>query len=210
MQQALSQQMNPHFIFNSLNSIQYYILKNDKTTSNRYLAKFSRLMRMILNNSQHQQITIQEELEALSIYIELESLRFKDKFEYTIIVDEKLDTSIYKIPPLLLQPYIENAIWHGLMHKEEGQGVLTIELKMKENIILCTITDNGVGRDKAAEIKSKKTHTYASHGTKITGNRLKLISTLNNIQMQINYIDLKDDKGKVTGTKVEITIPLIK
>jgi len=210
MQQALSQQMNPHFIFNSLNSIQYYILKNDKTTSNRYLAKFSRLMRIILNNSQHQLITIQEELEALGLYIELESLRFKEKFEYNITIDPNLETNIYKIPPLLLQPYVENSIWHGLMHKEEGEGKLEIELKIIENKIHCTITDNGVGREKAAEIKSKKTRTYESHGTKITGNRLKLISTLNNIDMQINYIDLKDEQGKATGTRVEINIPLIK
>jgi len=209
MQQALRKQMNPHFIFNSLNSIQYYILKNDKLASNKYLAKFARLMRIILNNSQHQQISIQEELDALNLYIELESLRFKEKFEYSITVDEKLDTNLYKIPPLLIQPYVENAIWHGLMHKD-GSGILSVDLWLKDGIITCTITDNGIGREKAAEIKKKKTKTYESHGTKITGDRLKLINTLNNTEMKINYIDLKDESGNALGTKVEIAIPLIK
>ncbi len=209
MQQALGQQMNPHFIFNSLNSIQYYILKNDRTSSNKYLSKFASLMRIILDNSQHQLIPLKDELNALNLYIELEAMRFKEKFEYTITVDEKLDTDLYKIPPLLIQPYVENAIWHGLMHKEEN-GILSVDLRLKENIIVCTITDNGIGREKAAEIKSKKTQTHESRGTKITGDRLKLINTLNNIQMLINYIDLKDDSGNAAGTKVEITIPLIK
>lgn len=209
MQQALRKQMNPHFIFNSLNSIQFYILKNDKLASNKYLAKFALLMRIVLNNSQHQQISIQEELDALNLYVELESLRFKEKFEYSIIVDEKLDTSQYKIPPLLIQPYIENAIWHGLMHKE-GKGALLVDLKLNDNMISCTITDNGIGREKASEIKSKKSKTYKSLGTNITGDRLKLINTLNNTEMKINYIDLKDESGYAIGTKVEITIPLIK
>jgi len=209
MQQALRKQMNPHFIFNSLNSIQYYILKNDKLESNKYLAKFARLMRIILNNSQQQQISIQEELDALRLYIELESLRFKEKFEYSITVDEKLDTNQYKIPPLLIQPYVENAIWHGLMHKD-GNGILSVDLCLNDSIITCTITDNGIGREKAAEIKKKKTKTYESHGTKITGDRLKLINTLNNTEMKINYFDLKDESGNAIGTKVEITIPLIK
>jgi two-component sensor histidine kinase len=209
MQQALSQQMNPHFIFNSLNSIQYYILKNDRTSSNKYLSKFASLMRIILDNSQHQLITLQEELNALNLYIELEAMRFKEKFMHSITVDDKIDTNSNKIPPLLLQPYVENAIWHGLMHKEEN-GILSVDLRSKDNVIVCTITDNGVGREKAAEIKSKKSVTHESRGTKITGDRLKLLSTLNNIQMQINYIDLKDESGNATGTKVEITIPIIK
>jgi ligand-binding sensor domain-containing protein len=209
MQQALSKQMNPHFIFNSLNSIQYYILKNDRASSNKYLAKFARLMRIILDNSQQQLITLQEELNALNLYVELEAMRFKEKFSYTITIDEKLDTSSFKIPPLLIQPYVENAIWHGLMHKERN-GILAIDLSLNDNAIKCTITDNGIGREKAGEIKSKKTQTYKSHGTKITGDRLNLINTLNNMQMQINYFDLKDGSGNAIGTKVDITIPLIK
>lgn len=209
MQQALRKQMNPHFIFNSLNSIQYYILKNDKLASNKYLAKFARLMRIILNNSQQQQISIQEELDALKLYIELESLRFKEKFEYSITIDEKLDITQYKIPPLLIQPYVENAIWHGLMHKE-GNGLLNVDLRIDDSIIKCTITDNGVGRVKAAEIKSKKTKTYESHGTKITGDRLKLINALNNTEMKIIYFDLKDKSGNAIGTTVEIAVPAMK
>jgi len=208
MQQALSQQMNPHFIFNSLNSIQYYILQNDRLASNKYLSKFASLMRIILDNSQHQLIPLKDELNALNLYIELEAMRFKEKFQFSITVDEKLDTSINKIPPLLIQPYVENAIWHGLMHKEDN-GILEVGLRLKDNVIICTITDNGIGREKAAEIKNKKIQTYKSRGTKITGDRLNLINTLNNMKMQINYFDLKDNSGNASGTKVEITIPLI-
>ncbi len=209
MQKALRKQMNPHFIFNSLNSIQYYILQNDKLSSNKYLAKFARLMRIVLDNSHHQLITLQEELDALNLYIEIESLRFKDKFEYSIVVDENLNINEYKILPLLIQPYVENAIWHGLMHKE-GTGILTVDLQLKENIIICTISDNGIGREKAFEIKNKKNQSYESHGTKITSDRLKLINTLNNTELKISYFDLKDESGNAIGTKVEIAIPQIK
>jgi ligand-binding sensor domain-containing protein/anti-sigma regulatory factor (Ser/Thr protein kinase) len=208
MQQALSKQMNPHFIFNSLNSIQYYILNNDKFSSNKYLTKFANLMRLILDNSQQQTIPIKDELSALSLYIELESLRFEDKFEFSIVVDEKIDTSHYRIPPLLIQPYVENAIWHGLMHKE-GKGLLKIEMELDENIIVCTIEDNGIGREKANEIRKSQNRKYVSKGTNITGDRLRLINTLNNIKMDVHYFDLHDTDGKACGTKVIISFPLI-
>jgi ligand-binding sensor domain-containing protein/anti-sigma regulatory factor (Ser/Thr protein kinase) len=208
MQQALSKQMNPHFIFNSLNSIQYYILKNDKISSNKYLTKFANLMRIILDNSQHQTIPIKDELSALSLYIELESLRFEDKFEYSIVVDEKIDTTYFCIPPLLIQPYVENAIWHGLMHKVD-KGILKIEMQLDEKIIVCTIEDNGIGRDKANEIRKSQNRKYESKGTNITGDRLRLINTLNNIKMDVHYFDLHDTDGKPCGTKVMISFPLI-
>lgn len=207
-QQALSQQMNPHFIFNTLNSIQYYIISNEPISSTRYLAKFSKLMRIILNNSQYETIPIQHELEALDLYLELEALRLKNNIEYDIIVDEKIDTSIYRIFPLLLQPYVENAIWHGLNNKD-GDRYLKIEIKANHDFIICTIEDNGIGREKAMEIKNQKKSTHKSHGTEITNKRMDVINKLYHRNFKVGIIDLKDNMGQACGTKVIIHIPFI-
>lgn len=206
-QQALAAQMNPHFIFNSLNSIQNYILKSDKISSNTYLSKFASLMRMTLNNSQFSFITIEEEINALTTYIELEALRFKDKINYEINIDPNINVSSWKIPPLLLQPYVENAIWHGLMHKEES-GILRINLSHIEDKIECIIEDNGIGRKKAAEIKAKKTKTYRSFGTDITKKRLELINNMTSMQLEVKYIDLFENSTPI-GTKLILEFPII-
>ncbi len=212
MQKALSQQMNPHFIFNSLNSIQSYILQNDKRTSNKYLTKFANLMRITLENSQHHTIPIQNELQALNLYLELEALRFKEKFDFTISVDKNIDTLSYKIPTLLIQPYVENAIWHGIMNKET-KGKIKIELKLENNTdfygIVCYIGDNGIGREKAMEIKKKKNQSHQSLGTKIQETRLNLINSLYGSNMNIKYTDLKDENGNAQGTKVELRVPVM-
>ncbi|MFH1321981.1 MAG: tetratricopeptide repeat protein [Bacteroidota bacterium] len=208
MQKVLTQQMNPHFIFNTLNSIQYYILQNDKKSSTKYLTMFAKLMRITLDNSQHHTIPIKDELNALNLYLELETLRFEKKFDYVIKVDKNSDLLNYKIPTLLIQPYVENAIWHGLMHKQE-KGKVTVELNLKDNNIICCIEDNGIGREKAKEIKNKKTHTHKSLGTKITETRLNLINSLYGSNMNIKYIDLKDEMGIAKGTKVEICVPVM-
>ena len=206
MQKALSQQMNPHFIFNTLNSIQYYILQNDNLSSNKYLTKFARLMRLTLDNSQNNTIPVKDEIAALNLYLELESLRFEGKFEYKINVDSEIED--YQIPTLLIQPFVENAIWHGLMHKE-GNGFIEVNLKLINNQIFCTIEDNGVGRKKAKEIKANKSITHKSLGSKITENRLKLINSLFGSQMKIQYIDLENELGNSDGTRVEIVISVI-
>ncbi|MDD5570216.1 MAG: two-component regulator propeller domain-containing protein [Bacteroidales bacterium] len=212
MLQALGKQMNPHFIFNSLNSINTFILKNERFESSKYITKFASLMRLILNNSQHELVPLQDELQALEIYVELEAVRFKEKFDYKINVDERIDAEHFKIPPLLIQPYVENAIWHGLMHKSSA-GSLLIEFKYEEKnhnrIVKCIIEDNGVGRGKAMEIKQeKKGGKNESLGTAITGKRLSILNSLNNMEMKLIYTDLKNEDGTACGTRVELLIPI--
>jgi LytS/YehU family sensor histidine kinase len=208
-QTNLRQQMNPHFIFNTLNSIQYYVFQNDKIASNNYMTKFASLIRKTLENSRHTEISIKEELDALHLYLELEELRFKEKFDWTIRVDEEIDTLAYKIPTMVIQPYVENAITHGLMNKENGQGQLLVELQQQKGQIICTIEDNGIGRAKAMEIKQKKDHHHESMGTNITESRLKLVSEIYGKSMKVSYTDLVDEFGEPAGTKVELNIPII-
>jgi tetratricopeptide (TPR) repeat protein len=208
-QTNLRQQMNPHFIFNTLNSIQYYVFQNDKIASNNYMTKFASLIRKTLENSRHTEISIKEELDALHLYLELEELRFKQKFEWTIKVDEEIDTLAYKIPTMLIQPYVENAIMHGLMNKENGKGYLQVGLQLHNEQIICTIEDNGIGRAKAMEIKKEKNSNHQSLGTNITESRLKLVNDLYGKNMEVVYTDLTDEQGEPAGTRVEINIPII-
>jgi len=207
-QQNLRQQMNPHFIFNTLNSIQYYVFQNDKMASNTYMSKFATLMRKTLDNSVHTAIPIKDELEALELYLELESLRFKEKFNWTIDLDEEIDTLLYKIPTMLIQPYVENSINHGLMNKE-GKGYVNIHLNLSGEIIRCIVEDNGIGREKAMAIRDAKKENHRSRGTTITESRLKLVNEIYGKKMKIHYTDLTDGSGKPAGTRVEINIPII-
>jgi LytS/YehU family sensor histidine kinase len=172
--QALRAQMNPHFIFNSLNSINMFILENNKLQASEYLSKFSRLVRLILQNSQEAFIPLERELEALQLYLELESLRFVNKFEYKIAVADNVDPTMLKVPPLIIQPYVENAIWHGLMHTKE-KGHLEIELYQQKEILFCKITDDGIGRKRAAELKSKSASIHKSMGMRITADRIAML-----------------------------------
>ena len=203
--QALRAQMNPHFIFNCLSSINRFILKNEGKTASNYLTRFSRLMRMVLTNSQKPLIVLDDELEMLGIYLEMERLRFKNSFEYSINFLNAIDSDNIFIPPLLLQPFCENAIWHGLMQKD-GPGRLDIELSMRENILHCVITDNGVGRERAAEMKSKTGEKEKSMGLKITTERLALFNREKAVHTFYEIEDLKDENGNPAGTKVVIKI----
>lgn len=207
-QANLRQQMNPHFIFNTLNSIQYYMYQHDKLATNNYLTKFSSLMRKVLENSQHTSVRLQDELDALKLYLELESLRFKDKFDYKISIDEDIDTLVYKVPAMLIQPYVENSISHGLMPKE-GKGYVKIDLRLQNNHILCSIEDNGIGREAAQEMKSKMNDTHNSYGTQITSSRLDLVNSLYGTSLKTTYTDLVNVSGEAGGTRVEIHIPLL-
>ena len=173
------------------------------------MTKFASLIRKTLENSRHTEITIKEELDALKLYLELEELRFKEKFNWTIKVDEEIDTLDFKIPTMLIQPYVENAISHGLMNKDNGKGFLQVELQLDEDQIICMIEDNGIGRAKAMEIKQQKNNNHQSLGTNITESRLKLVNDLYGKSMKVLYTDLTDDKGEPAGTKVEINIPII-
>ncbi len=207
-QANLRQQMNPHFIFNTLNSIQYYMYQNDKLATNTYLTKFSSLMRKILDNSTKTSIPLRDELDALTLYLDLERLRFKDKFNYEITVDEEIDPLLYKVPTMLIQPYVENSICHGLMPKDE-KGVVKIDMKLEEDHIVCTIEDNGIGRQAAQEKKKMKDTNHNSLGTRIVSSRLDLVNSLYGTSLHTVYTDLKNEKGESDGTRVEIHIPIM-
>jgi len=206
--QALRAQMNPHFIFNCLNSINRYIVKSDQATASYYLTKFAKLIRLILDNSNNKNVILSHELEALKLYIEMEALRFDKKFTYRITVDNNVNADSIEVPPLIIQPYVENAIWHGLLHKET-QGCLCISLSMpEENILQCIIEDDGVGRQKAKELKSKTATTRKSLGLKLTENRLTLLNKYAELNASIDIIDLKQNDGEAIGTKVILKIPV--
>jgi hypothetical protein len=205
---ALRAQMNPHFIFNSLNSIQHYIFNTKSDEAIKYLNKFARLVRIILNNSEKPTVTVEEDIEALKLYLELEQMRFEDKFDYEVIVDESVDPDYDIMPPLLMQPYVENAILHGL-NPRPVRGKLTIKLYSKNNFLICTITDNGIGRERAAEIRrTMPLRKHRSMGMKITEDRLRILNDANNSKLSVNITDLKDEQGNGTGTRVEIFVPL--
>ncbi|QEC44659.1 histidine kinase [Pseudobacter ginsenosidimutans] len=205
---ALRAQMNPHFIFNCLNSIKLYTLENDSETASSYLTTFSRLIRLVLDNSRSEKVTLQNEIETIRLYIELEVMRFKNKVSYDIRIDENIDTAYIEIPPLLLQPYIENAIWHGLMHKEEGGKVIITLSQPHGQSLHAEIVDNGIGREMAALYKSKSIIKHKSFGVKMTNERLQIINQLYNIQARIEITDLKNNHGIGCGTKVSIDIPI--
>ena len=205
---ALRAQMNPHFIFNCLNSIKLYTLENESQTASDYLTKFSQLIRLVLENSRSEKITLHKELETLTLYIELEAMRFKEKVRYQIHLSPEIDSHYIEIPPLLLQPYVENAIWHGLMHRSEG-GMISIEVSQPTDALLhIEITDNGVGREKAGEHKSKSATKQKSFGLQMTSDRIHLINQLYQINTEVQIIDLKDADNKAIGTRVIIEIPI--
>jgi tetratricopeptide (TPR) repeat protein len=204
----LRQQMNPHFIFNTLNSIQYYMYQHDKIATNNYLTKFSRLIRKILENSQLALVSLKDELDVIQLYLELETLRFKDKFTFEIILDDDIDTLTYKIPAMLIQPYVENAVCHGLINKPDN-GLLIIQMKICDQHICCTIQDNGIGREAAMEIQKQKESTHNSLGTKITESRIKLTNQLYGTDLKVIYTDLKDSENQPAGTLVELHLPIM-
>lgn len=207
-QANLRQQMNPHFIFNTLNSIQYYMYQHDKLATNTYLTKFSSLIRKVLENSQHTSVSLRDEIDALTLYLELEMIRFKDKFDYEIRLDEEIDTFLYKVPTMLIQPYVENSISHGLMPCE-GKGHVKINISLENEYISCVIEDNGIGRDASQEQKRKSEINHSSLGTQIVASRLDLVNVLYGTSLKTIYTDLKNIKGEPEGTRVEIQIPIM-
>lgn len=196
---SLRSQMNPHFIFNALNSVNHYIAKSDERSANRYLSEFSALMRSVLENSDEDFIPLSKELELLELYVKLEHDRFPEKFDYEIDVHKKVDVSAFQIPPMLLQPYIENAIWHGLRYKKD-KGYLHIHIKQKEETSLeITISDNGIGRKKSAELKTLNQKKQKSKGM---GNIRKRIAILNDMYKNKLDVHISDLERDGSGTKV--------
>ena len=202
---ALKAQMNPHFIFNTLNSINWYVLNNNPKSASQYLTKFSKIMRLILENSKKELISLTKELETLQIFVDLESIRFTNKFDYSVHVDPSVDLYNTYIPPLIFQPFVENSIWHGLLHKE-GKGEVRLNITKKGNQIICTIEDDGAGRNnKFNPILNKDKE---SSGIAITKKRISGLP--NGLKHPIKIIDLKDDQGQALGTKVILSLPIIR
>ncbi len=199
---ALRAQMNPHFIFNAINSIQHYILKQDTYKSYNYLAKFSLLIRNILDNSKEEYITISQEINTLKLYIELEQMRFTQPFEFILDIDEELPLDAY-IPTMLIQPFVENSIWHGLTPKKTN-CILQLILKKDGSNVFVIIRDNGIGRN----LGLKGSPSHVSKGTSLTDERLKELTINNNEKFTFSIIDLTDDKGNATGTEVRIKLPI--
>jgi ligand-binding sensor domain-containing protein len=203
---ALRAQMNPHFIFNCISSIQCFILENNVGAADKYLSKFSKLIRNVLTNSKSEHISLGTEIQTLNLYVELESMRFSSKFTHTVIIDPLLEIEKISIPPLILQPYVENAIWHGLLHLVDKSGKLTIRLDKEGDLIKCTIEDNGIGREKSMELRKPGRHQ--SFGLTITNERLDGLKPLPNTKERVKIIDKYDEQGFAQGTKIEVLLPI--
>ncbi|WP_422358772.1 histidine kinase [Reichenbachiella sp.] len=200
---SLRSQMNPHFIFNALNSVNQFVALNDERAANKFLADFSKLMRMVLDNSQKEFITMREEREMIALYLKLEHYRFRDQFEYTLEIDPSLDLDEIEIPPMLIQPYIENAIWHGLRYKEE-KGHLNVNIYQNGEGVKISIEDDGIGRFASKQLKTDNQKKKNSVGLKNTLERVSIINEVYNTNYAISISDMSEDRS---GTKVEILTP---
>ena len=204
---ALRSQMNPHFIFNALNSIKKFVIANEPENAEKYLGKFSKLIRSILDNSQRGMVTVEKELQLLKLYLDLEQLRFGNKLSYEIIVDENINALDMEIPSMIVQPFVENAMLHGIMHKEDGGKVL-IQFVYHEEWLEITIEDNGVGRKRSAEYKSENGEAHHSVGIAIATKRLQALKKNEATPAGIQIVDVENESGEGTGTKVIISIPI--
>lgn len=204
-QEAARLQMNPHFIFNSLNSIQGFIATNEPFQAKRYLAKFARLMRLILENAREEFIPLQNEIDILDNYLELERLRTNEKFDFNISLNDSIDSENVEIPPMMIQPFVENAIVHGILSKKD-KGHISISFTTHNSLLICEITDNGIGRENAAKIKTRKPSKHKSTGISVTMKRLEQLKILSGEEAGVTIEDLYTDDSP-GGTKVVITIP---
>lgn len=206
---ALKSQMNPHFMFNALNSIQEQFMYGDKILANEQMGNFTYLTRQILTVSGKKRINLSTEIEILTKYLELEKMRFAEGFAYDISLSETIDDDYHQIPPMLIQPFVENSIKHGLLHKQGDKKIsISFDLDKAEENLICVVEDNGVGREKSAEFKSKRVQQHESFSSVATEERLKLLSSNMNQKDLVLYEDLKNDNNEVIGTKVTLTIAL--
>jgi hypothetical protein len=207
--QALRSQMNPHFIFNCLNSINGFIVGNNPDEASRFVTKFSRLIRLILENSKVPYVSLEQELSALKIYIDLEKMRFESGFESKIEVNPNLHTSAVFVPPMIFQPFVENAIWHGLLHKETS-GKLLVDIFEADSHLVVKIQDNGIGRTAAAELKSKTSLKTKSYGLAITRQRIENFNANQNTETKdaVSVEDLTDHSGSPCGTRVTLKLAI--
>jgi two-component system sensor histidine kinase YesM len=203
--QSLRREMNPHFLFNSLNSVNQFIAQNNELEANKYLTSYSNLMRNTMENSNKDFVTLGNEIENLTKYLELEHLRFKDKFDFKITVDEKLDPETIWVPNMIIQPHLENAIWHGLRYKE-GKGLLKMNVMLMEKRIVITIDDDGIGPARSSELKTHNQKAHQSRGLTNTKERMTLLNELYKTKMDFT---VTEKAGPETGTIIEITFPII-
>ncbi|WP_299672570.1 tetratricopeptide repeat protein [uncultured Tenacibaculum sp.] len=208
-QQALQTQMNPHFIFNALNSIKLYVINNDQKQAVYYLNKFSKLIRNILEVSKVKEVSLKEELSTMDLYMTIENIRFSNEIDYTLDINPDLNTDTIKVPPLVLQPFLENAIWHGLSSKEGDKKITLTANKVSEDMVSVNIIDNGIGREAAGEIKRSKSLKRKSVGIDLTIERLKTFAEDYEEEFTLTYHDLTDDFGEPVGTKVSIQFPVV-
>lgn len=203
---ALRSQMNPHFLFNSLNSIKNYMVNKGPDEAAEYLTRFSLLIRKILENSRKKLLSLEDEIEMLDLYIEMEKKRFSEKFSYKLEVDESIDQTHFFLAPMIIQPYIENAIWHGLMNKEAERN-LSVRFLLSDENVICYIVDNGIGRLESRKRNMHQNSSKKSLGMEITGDHIVAINKLYQINAKVDIEDCYDQKGNPTGTKVKVFLP---
>jgi len=199
---ALRSQMNPHFLFNSLSSINDYIMHENPRLASKYLTKFSMLMRTILNNSREKLITLEEELKAATLYVEMENLRFSEQFRFEVNIDHEIKTDLTLIPSMLIQPYLENAIKHGLRNGNET-GILDLKIQKAGDVLHIFIEDNGIGRKEAMKLKSRKDQGRKSYGLEITTGRIELLNIIHDLDAGVQIVDKKDPTGTVVMLKIK-------
>ena len=203
---ALRAQMNPHFIFNCLNSIKSLIQQHEEERSVTYLTTFSKLIRTLFNNADKKEISLFDEMETCKLYLQLEAMRFDTNFSYNFSIDETIDLKSISVPALIIQPFIENAIWHGIVPKGSGGNVL-LSVNKNNNNIEIIVDDNGIGRESSQQNKTAASFGHQSKGVNLTQSRLELDNLLQQRQAKLETIDKKDEQGKASGTRVIITLP---
>ncbi len=205
---ALRAQMNPHFIFNCLNSIYHFMGKKDTEQASKYLIKFSNLIRSILENSLHQEVALKEDLEALELYIQLEQMRLDNKFTYEINIQANIDTNTIFVPPLIMQPFVENSIWHGLSNKAEG-GLIKIEISKDEHMLTYVLEDNGSNVVKLSDLPEIEQLKKSSIGISATKERLELVNQKSNSHANFLMTDLMDAANNYCGKRIELKLPIL-
>jgi hypothetical protein len=207
-QLALRSQMNPHFIFNCLNSIQNFIINKDLETTNQYLTEFANLIRQTLDSADKGVISVKQEIQYLTRYIDLERMRFGNAFDYVIEADPAIEQDLVYIPSMILQPYVENGIRHGMRYKTNGKGMIRVQFRQPGNDLLCIVEDNGIGRESVQRLKSTMHVEYQSKGMSLTAARIDALNRQHNESVTIRIIDLTDPEGKPGGTRIEIHFPV--
>ena len=203
---ALRAQMNPHFIFNCLNSIKSLIQEDQKGKSVTYLTTFSKLIRTLLNNADKKEISLYDEIETCKLYLQLEAMRFDSKFSYHVSIDETIDLKSISVPALIIQPFIENAIWHGIVPKG-SDGTVSLSVSRDNGNIRIMVDDDGIGRESSYQNKAVASIGHQSRGINLTQSRLELDNLLQQRQAKLETIDKRDDNGKASGTQVIIILP---